>query len=37
VLGPFHVAEEIREMDDAGHVGVGELDALPATVFKWHN
>src|SRR5262249_20820149 len=26
-LGGLHEAEEVGEVDDAGHVGVGELDA----------
>jgi len=30
VLHPFHVAEEVRKMHDAGHVGIGELDAFGA-------
>jgi hypothetical protein len=26
VLGGFHVAEEIRKVNDTGHIGLGELD-----------
>ncbi len=28
VFGALHEAEEVGEVDDAGHVGVGELDAV---------
>jgi hypothetical protein len=36
VFDPFHVTEEVREMNDPGHVGVGELDALSAMEFVRH-
>jgi hypothetical protein len=31
VLGFFHIAKEDREVDDAGHVGLGEFDASGVT------
>jgi hypothetical protein len=37
VLGGFHVAKEIREMHNAGHVGIGELDATDGGELAGHS
>jgi hypothetical protein len=37
VLGGFHVAKEIGEMNNAGHVGIGELDATDGGELAGHS
>ncbi len=36
VLGLFHVAEQAREMNDAGHIGLGELNTSFGSEFVGH-